>query len=324
MDKAKLAVIILAAILAASNTAWLALYHQKSLEVNKLEAQLNRANRYLDMLAKRVSELEENNTALILRVKTLQQRLLRLASLLQEANATLKRAVLVTSMLRTLNETLTKLYEMTFPHAFYTPRLREFIKPDQVGGVLTDEIGVLVFNSNTALEDLEKIYNWTYRRIENAPDQPFVAIAGLKLVEMQGKKYVYSVELVKADNYIQDALETLTRRAGDCEDKAILLTSLYLEYLGSFGDAWTVCIFGSGGYNHCFTAAYVKPLNVYVVADPTLGFYTTSGSLKLAIDKLFSFIGLKWSDVNQAIAFNNLEYQSGDLYTIIQYMKAGR
>lgn len=324
MEAAKLAAIILAALLAASNAAWLTIYHQKTLEISKLRVQLEQSNRYLGMLARRVSELEQNNTALVLRVRSLQQRLEHIASMLVEANETVRRALLVTSMLDTLNETIYRLYRMTFPHAFYTPLLKSFVKPDQVGEVLTDEIGVLEFNVETALKDLEKIYNWTYHRIADSPDQPFIAIAGLQLVDMGGKKYVYKVEIVKVNNYIQDALETLARRAGDCEDKAILLTSLYLEYLGSFGDAWTVCIFGSEGYNHCFTVAYVKPLKRYVVADPTLGFFTVNPSLKLAIDKLFNFIGLRWEDVGQAIAFNNLEYQQGSLYTIIQYMKAGR
>lgn len=324
MKPLKITAIILAALLAASNAAWLIIYNSKVHEADHLREQLQQANRYLGMLAQKVSQLEQNNTALLLRVKSLQQRLIRVASMLEEANETLRHSLLTTSMLNTLNATIYKLYKMTFPHAFYTPLLKTFVKPDQVGGILTDEIGVLEFNAATAIKDLEKIYNWTYREIANSPDQPFVAIAGIRLVKIGERKYAYRVDVIKVDNYIQDALETIARRAGDCEDKAILLTSLYLEYLGSFGDAWTVCIFGSGGYNHCFTVAYVNSLRKYVVADPTLGFFTVSPSLKLAIDRLFNFIGLRWDDINQAIAFNNLEYQQGSLYTIIQYIKAGR
>ncbi len=324
MEPLKIAAVVLAALLAASNAAWLTIYNSKVREADQLRAQLRQANHYLDMLAQKVSQLEQNNTALILRVKSLQEQLVRIAGMLEEANETVRRALLVTSMLNTLNATIYRLYQMTFPHAFYTPLLKTFVKPDQVGGLLTDEIGVLEFNAATAIKDLKKIYNWTYHEIANSPDQPFVALASISLVKIGDKKYVYRVDIVKVDNYIQDALETISRRAGDCEDKAILLTSLYLEYLGSFGDAWAVCIFGSEGYNHCFTVAYVKPLHVYVVADPTLGFFTVNPSLKLAIDKLFNFIGLRWEDISQAIAFNNLEYQQGSLYTIIQYMKAGR
>ncbi len=323
MERGKLVTLALLVALAASNAVWAGLYQLRSQQLASLQSQLARANRFLTMLTQQVQELEQNNTALHMRIRALRDRLLQLTNLLEQANETVRHSILITSMLDNLNESISKLFDMTFPHAFYTPRLRSFIKPDQVGDVLTDTLGIAVFKPDTAIRDLRMIYNWTYHNIMNSPDQPFVAISSVKYVKMGGKKYVYSFTIVKVNNYIQDALETLLRRAGDCEDKAILLTSLYLAYLESFGDAWAVCVFGAQGYNHCFTVAYVKPLKTYVVADPTLGFFTSGKDLKDCIDQLFAFIGLRWSDINQAIAFNNMEFQSGDIFTIIKYMEAG-
>ncbi len=325
MERRAIILAALLALLVVSNAAWATLYQLERGKAASLQAQLEEANRQLDLLAKRVAVLEDNNTALHLQIRSLREKLARLADLVESANETLRRALLVSQMLRSLNTSITRLLEMTYPHAFYTPELRSFIRPGQVGDVVMDVLGISVFTPEKAIKHLEMLYNYTASEIEDSPDQPFVAITNVKYVKLGDGKYAYAFDIVKLQNYIQDPIETLLRKAGDCEDKAILLTSMYISYLGSFGDSWVFCFFGQEGYSHCVTVAYVKPLRKYIIADPTLKFFSVEDNLRDGVDHLFAYIGLKWSEVTNAIAFNDRVFEKGDLYTIIDFMeKAAR
>ncbi|AEM38659.1 hypothetical protein Pyrfu_0790 [Pyrolobus fumarii 1A] len=314
-------VLLLLVALAASNAVWATLYTQQVNKYNKLLEAYSSLNETFTLLAKRAAKLEDNNTALLLQIKTLRERLRRLAELVTTANETLKEALVVTRILENLNASITELFKLTYPRAYYTQDVRQYVTPGRVADIVMEVVGVPLFNPKKALKHMEMLYNYTVREVKTSPDHPFVVISDVKYVDMNGKKYVYAFKIKKTDNYIQTPLETLIRKAGDCEDKAILLTSLYLEYLGSFGDAWVMCFFGKEGYNHCVSIAYVKPLKTFVIADPTLEFFETSNSVKNGIDKLFAYIGLRWSDIDTVLVFNNKVYQRGDIYTVMDYLE---
>ncbi len=318
----KRTVLLLLILLIASNAVWATLYTIKQNEYSLLASRYWEVNKEFTLLAQRASKLEENNTSLLLKLRVLEERLERLADFVETANGTLRKSLLLTRILMNLNRTLWVLYNYTYTHAYFTPDVRKFVSPAVAGDLLIDVIGTSVFDPHHCFQHLRKLYNYTAYEIETSPDQPFIVIRDVKLVEIDGKRFIYSFEVVKTNNYIQSALETLERGAGDCEDKAILLASLYRAYLDDFGNAWVVCVFGKSDYNHCFTVAFVKPFGRFVFADPTLDYYLVTRSVRDGFDKLFAYIGLRWSDIAQAILFNNIVYKSGTIYDIIDYLRS--
>jgi len=320
VDTAHLVGLLLAA-LAATNAAWLLAYHSKSSECEALRSTLHEVNTTVSKLAERAKSLDEENTRLLLQLQEARQSYERLLDLLRQANTSTKAALV--SVLASLNETITQLYRYTFSHAYYTPATRSLYRPGQVADKVFEILGAPIYRPNMWSRDMEALYNWTASHIQYSPDHHFAAIKDLRLVEIGGKRYISGFDIDITSNYIQEPLETLLRGAGDCEDQAVLLSSLYSIYLHDVGSAWVLCLLAQD-FSHCFSVAYVKPNNTYVVADPATRFYTEAKSLRQGVSSWMSFIGVKWSDINRAIVFNNTLYREGSLDEVLDALTRSR
>ena len=306
---------LLTALLVATNAAWLLAYQSLRSENTALHQRLQDLNNTLSKLADQAKSLDEENTKLLLQLQEARKSYESLLRLLQAANTTTKAALL--DILAKLNATITTLYRYTFSHAYYTPMVRALYRPAQVADKVYAILGTPIYRPQAWSQDMAALFNWTQKNIQYAPDHHFAAVRDLQYVEIGSRRYVSSFTVDITDNYIQEPVETLLRGAGDCEDMAILLSSMYSIYLHDVGQAWVLCLLAQD-FSHCFSLAYVKPNDTYVLADPSIGFYTTSKSVMDAVQQWLAYIGVKWENINRAIVFNNKVFKEGPPYDILK------
>ncbi|ALL00832.1 hypothetical protein Pyrde_0782 [Pyrodictium delaneyi] len=316
MERTSLVILVLLVALAASNAAWVTLYSHSKYNTENLLEENQRLSRQLELLANKVKELDENNTRLLLQLRDISTRYQRLLGLLQQANSTIANAAVVARLIENLNTSLTTLYTYTNTHAYYTPRVRSLFTPGSVADLVMAITGHPVYTQGSALQDMEKLYDWVQENIQDAPDHNFVAVKDPEYVEIGGSKYIYSFQIDIVDNYIQSPSETLQRMAGDCEDQSILLASMYKIYLGDVGDAWVLCMF-SDKYDHCVAIAWIGPEKTFILADPTLDYYGKAESLRSVLDDWLGYVGMSMEQVRRMVAFNNKEYIEDVPYNVI-------
>lgn len=309
---------LLLAALAATNTAWLILYHARGQQVEALKARLAELNQTLEKLADQAKSLDEENTRLLLQLEQARKNYEKLLDLLRQADTATKAALI--EILAKLNNSITDLYIYVASHTYYTPMVKALYRPGQVADKVYEILGVPVYRPGAWQDDMKKLYNWTIKNIQYAPDHHFAALRSISYVNIEGKRYIDGFEVDITDNYIQEPVETLLRGAGDCEDMAILLSSMYSIYLHGVGDAWVLCLLAKD-FNHCMSIAHIKPNATYVLADPSVGFYTTSSDLRTALDQWLSFIGVRWDDLNRAIVFNGKVFHEGTPADTINFIE---
>ena len=306
---------LLAALLVATNAAWILVYQNLHTENTLLHQRLQDLNNTLSKLAEQAKSLDEENTKLLLQLQEARKSYENLLRLLEAANTSTKAALI--NILAKLNTTITTLYRYTFSHAYYTPMVRALYRPSQVADKVYAILGTPIYRPKAWSQDMVALFNWTQKNIQYAPDHHFAAIKDIQYVKIGDKKYISSFTVDITDNYIQEPVETLLRGAGDCEDMAILLSSMYSIYLHDVGQAWVLCLLAQD-FSHCFSLAYIRPNNTYVLADPSTGFYTASKTLMDAIQQWLAYIGVKWENINRAIVFNNKFFDEGPPYNIVK------
>ncbi len=324
-NAAKLLVPLLLALLAATNTAWYMMYTSNNniyaaSTNDKCTQRIHELEKLIDKLTKQVRELDDNNTKLILKYRNLVNEYNKLVDMIKTANQTLKRNIALLNILYSLNQTITTLYEYTTLHAYYTPRVRALFQTAGLGNLVLTITGTPSYVQKDADKHLKQLYKWVTKNIQAAPDQPFAAIRSPEYVNVSGKILIAGFRIDIVDNYIQSPVETLKRRAGDCEDIALLLAALYKSYLSDVGDSWVLCLF-TNETNHCMALAYDRVRRLYVLADPVYLFYDEGKSPRSLVDDWLAYMGLRATDVTRALIFNNNVYKEGNLIDIISLIK---
>ncbi len=321
MDSRQAAILGLLIALAATNAAWYTLYSHSSSNIAHLVQSNKELNNIVEELSNRVRNLNDQNTKLLLELRDLRSRYMSLVNYIRQANETIKKTLTLLNILDNLNTTITAMYEYTYKHAYFTPATRSLFQPASVSDLVLQITGTPAYTEASWRQDMAKMYNWTVKNIMTAPDQNFMAIKDLQYVKIGQDKYIYSFTVDIINNYIQSPIETLQRHAGDCEDLAILLGSMYKIYLHDVGDAWAMCLIAKD-IQHCFTVAYVKLHKTYILADPAMEFYVTSSSLDDALQQWLNYMGMKRSDIDRAIVFNNIVFKEGSLSQIEEAIQA--
>ncbi len=292
--------------LAVSNAAWLALYQQKEAQINALKLNLTHYQNIAKELADNLRQLHENMTSLQLRYARVWKEYNRLYAILRQGlqlvnatlegkpphNKTLEAATLgiVLEAYKTLNYTLTKLAEFTQLHGRIGPQTTKLIDPDQVRPILMSYITGRLWDPNHPEwldKDIKAIYEWIVKEILNTPDTTF-PIVTVVYVNFSGVLLPKEVRMEIKREYVQGVTETLDRRAGDCEDQAILAVAMLEAYLQHLGYTMMVCPEGEGE-KHCAAIAVVDG-KIYIV-DPTMEYYRKGDMASTVVQDWLTYVG---------------------------------
>ncbi len=330
-------ILILLLALAVSNAAWLALYQAKNMEIKALKANLTYYVQLSGQLAQKFKNMYDNYTALQVSYGRLKAAYDRLYSLLKKgtmmlgivfkhkgSNATAAGPLLNTTLEEAtvsmlfkayseLNQSLAKFDQLIQLHSHIGPQSRYLIDPDYVMPIVAEKIVGSLYNpkhpENTG-KDIKKIYEWITKNIYDVPDSSFPDVT-IDYVNISGTLLPIKLEFSLRREYVQSAAETMKRRAGDCEDQAILATSMLIAYLQKLAPAYVICLISNVQLAHCASLAVVDG-KLYIL-DPTMGYYAvakTPSEVPTTIRSWMDYTGYSPQYLAKVYLFNNTWFKS--------------
>lgn len=149
----------------------------------------------------------------------------------------------------------------------------------------------------SGLQCVKKLGMYILKRIKYAPDQPIIGFDVIKLDDIY-----YYIYMRYYDDYFQKASETLKRKYGDCDDLAILMTTMVLAYKKYYGgkdviDSFVVMA-GSSTIGHAYSITILRNGKAVV-------FYSTKKGM----------VVVDMKDVDDVIKSDGFS----TLYTIVKY-----
>ncbi|NPA05555.1 MAG: hypothetical protein GXO09_05630 [Crenarchaeota archaeon] len=330
-------ILILLLALAVSNAAWLALYQAKNMEIKALKANLTYYVQLSGQLAQKFKNMYDNYTALQVSYGRLKAAYDRLYSILKKGtlllgivfkhgkgtnatagaplNTTLEEATV--SMLfkaySELNQSLAKFVQLIQLHSHLGPQSRYLIDPDYVMPIVAEKIVGRLYDPKHpqyTSQDIKKIYEWITKNIYDVPDSDFPDVT-IEYVNITGTLLPIKLDFTLRREYVQSAAETMKRRAGDCEDQAILATSMLIAYLQKLASAYTICLISSVQLAHCASMAVVDG-KLYIL-DPTMGYYAVAknpSEIPTTIRSWMDYTGYSPQYLAKVYLFNNTWFKS--------------
>jgi hypothetical protein len=154
---------------------------------------------------------------------------------------------------------------------------------------------------NEMWDDFEKLYNWVVDNIEYNIDNP------IPVISSNGSILLWHGEYWRFPN------ETVNSKRGDCEDMAVLLTSMIKCYTNQSYRCWVICWTNASG--HAATAMPVQG-GEFTLLDPAGNFYTnkalgylSSKNNSDAIDEWFEH-WKKYPDIYVNLVFSDKIYET--------------
>lgn len=318
-------ILILLLLLATSNAVWYAFYQQKELEIKSWELKYKRLEQRFNETVLHLKKLNENYTSLQLRYGRLRQAYDKLYEIVEHGlksaglnnltnnSSCLIMAARVGGILKTyemFNQSFTRFARILWLHGSLGPQTQRLIDPDRVMGYVLSRVVGRLYDPNHPEwldEDIEQIYLWVKDNIINSYDTYFPDIE-VVYVNISGKLYPKEIKFTLHREYVQNPEETLTRRAGDCEDQAILVTSMLQAYLQRLGEAYMVCVISMEyDITHCASIAIVQG-TVYVL-DTAMEYFDKDVNAYNVIRSWLAYIDFDPQYVDKVMVVNDNFYQ---------------
>lgn len=317
-------VLVLLLLFAITNAVWYAIYQQEQMEIKSLELKYRHLEEMFNKTILHLKELNENYTSLQLKYGRLRQAYDRLYKILEQGlkaaglnNLTnncscLMIAARVGGILEAyemLNKSLTEFARIIWLHTSLGPQTQKLIDPDRVMDyVLSRVVGRLYDPDHPEWldKDIEQIYAWVKDNIINSYDTYFPDVE-IVYVNISGKLYPKEIKFILHREYVQNPEETLVRRAGDCEDQAILVTSMLEAYLQGLGKAYMVCIISREDVVHCASIAVVRK-TIYVL-DTAMEYFGKDENAYNVIRSWLAYIDYDPQYIDKVVVINDESYQ---------------
>lgn len=314
-------ILVLLLLLAVSNAVWYALYQQEQLEIKSWKLKYEHLEGMFNKTVLDLKRLSENFTSLQFRYGKLKQEYDKLYAILQQGlkaigvgnntnNGTscLVFAARVGGILeayKALNESLSKFAHIIWLHTSLGPQTRKLIDPDMVRDyVLGRVVGRLYDPQHPEWldEDIKRIYTWVKDNIINAYDSYFPDIE-IVYVNISGQLYPKGIVFSLHKEYVQNPEETILRKAGDCEDQAILVTSMLEAYLQHLGKAYMVCILSREDVTHCASIAIVN--RTLYILDTAMEYYGKGTDAYTTIRGWLAYIDYDPQYIDKVLVIND-------------------
>jgi hypothetical protein len=159
-------------------------------------------------------------------------------------------------------------------------------------------------NWNEYWIDVKSMYDWVVNNIKYSYDSPLPVMP----VQLGGPLYW-------REDYWRYPSETISAKHGDCEDQAILLTSMIRCYGGSKYAVWTIELTGTSS-SHLAVALPVLGGQLTIL-DPAGKFYTrnwfggiTSKDVRNAVNEWIQYWSSQIGNPKVNLIFSDAEYKS--------------
>ncbi len=177
------------------------------------------------------------------------------------------------------NVTRELMYELGRIHKMLLQRTiidRSFLQPNETTGIVRKIIKEYNLTSRKLGNEIY-FYYWILREIKYSKDQPHPLISYEYKVY---PRFSLNITLTYINQFVQSPRETLNRGEGDCEDQAILLASMLIEYHRQVGitnrSVFLIELRFKGERDSGHVAVLVKDrvLNITLVLDPAASYCT--------------------------------------------------
>ncbi|HDH44835.1 MAG TPA: transglutaminase domain-containing protein [Thermococcus sp.] len=150
--------------------------------------------------------------------------------------------------------------EVNLRSAHPDTRETEFIKPEQVEQIVLQLTGGWINKSDPQefFDDVKKLYLWVESNIHYSPDPDYPILPTTPFGEVE-----YTKEMWRFPK------ETIMSKTGDCEDIAILLTSMLVSYVNGTLYVETIVV-------DSHAATYVSTGSKICILDPAVHYYTSA------------------------------------------------
>ncbi len=316
--------------LAVSNAFWLAVYQKQNLRIHALIENITSYKAQVKQQALEISNLYENMSSLQLKYGKLWSKYNQLYNILKQGLQVLEEAVknngtaptnnatllaaslgLLLRAYNSLNSSLSRFATLIWLHTSIGPQTKELFDPDAARGVLLEYVTGRLWNPKHPEwldKDIKAIYDWVVKNIHNVPDSAFPTLK-IVYINFTGKLLPKEIVFGMHHEYVQGVTETLDRRAGDCEDQAILTASFLEAYLQHLGKSFMACIVGQG-IEHC-TAMAIIDGKLYIL-DTAEDYYASTTIPVSGIENWLAYLGWRPQDVQQVIVVNDQMYKVYD------------
>ncbi|HIP65523.1 MAG TPA: hypothetical protein EYH08_03240 [Pyrodictium sp.] len=318
-------VLVLVLLLAITNAIWYALYQQKQMEIRSIELKYEHLKQMFNKTILHLKELNENYTSLQLRYGRLKQAYDQLYKILEQGlkvaglnnltnnsscSIVIARVGGIVEAYKMLNKSLSKFARIIWLHTSLGPQTQKLIDPDRVMSYVLSRVVGRLYDPNHPEwldKDIEQIYVWVKDNIINSYDTYFPDIE-IVYINISGELYPKEIRFTLHREYVQNPEETLERRAGDCEDQAILVTSMLQAYLQGLGKAYMVCVV-SAEYDitHCASIAVVNG-TIYIL-DTSMEYFGKDVNAYNAIMSWLAYIDYDPQYIDMIMVINDKFYQ---------------
>ena len=195
---------------------------------------------------------------------------------------------------------------------------REFIRPnDPIVDMLVEDVVGHKFNVTTLYDDLYKMYEYVSEEIVSVRDPPYPRISYVKYYKPENStsKLIAGFTWTIDYDMTQYPSETYRRRAGDCEDKSILLLSMIENYLDGNLKAYMICVYSVEA--HCGVIVVVGDGKVYIL-DPTMHYISDRNveSFSVEFEKWIEHINMK--EVYKVKLVNDIEFMELNVKELLE------
>jgi len=217
-----------------------------------------------------------------------------------------------------LNSTLTKFLNELSSRWRIGPYTKRFIKPnDPIVDMLVEDVVGHKFNVTTLYDDLYKMYEYVSEEIVSVRDPPYPRISYVKYYKPENatSKLIAGFTWTIDYDMTQYPSETYRRRAGDCEDKSILLLSMIENYLDGNLKAYMICVYSVEA--HCGVIVVVGDGKVYIL-DPTMHYISDRNveSFSVEFEKWIEHINMK--EVYKVKLVNDIEFMELNVKELLE------
>jgi chaperonin cofactor prefoldin len=247
-------------------------------EINELTSDLNEASITINDLNSDLAEVQSNLSAANATIADLNEEKEGLAEEKSQLEAELSEANELVSSLNSIIDIMDANYSeilefIEIRFGLVEDDARQFITPnDETVGELVDLL-VTPFDGDwdKAWNDFLAMFYWVYNNVEYSYDSPLPVLPPDLLeggdIEWFGEFWQYPVETIYFGH-------------GDCEDQALLLTSMIKNY--GEGNTYAYCIGISNGDSGHMAVALPVTDNRMVIFDPTGSYYSAEWSGEVA------------------------------------------
>ena len=240
-------------------------------EINELTSELNEASITINDLNSDLAEVQSNLSAANAAITDLNEENEELAAEKSQLETELSEANELVSSLNSIIDVMDYNYSVILDFIYERFGLveddaRQFVTPDDesVGELVGLLVSPFTGDWNKAWDDFMTMYYWVRGNIEYNSDTPLPILP---------EDLSAGGELGWYDEFWQFPSETIYLERGDCEDQALLLTSMIKNY--GEGNTYAYCIGVSNGDSGHMAVCLPVEGDCMVIMDPTGNYFTS-------------------------------------------------